>query len=96
MLLLVARRGIPVIHTGAHQGKVPYYKGSIFALLRLFVHYSKFSLLIKPFNATNAKITYLCNRFGLFGAAFLRNTAKPLFFLNSFFVSVFNAHRKKR
>lgn len=35
--------------------KVSYCKGSIFALLRLFVHYSKFSLLIKPFNATNAK-----------------------------------------
>ena len=48
MLLLVARRGNPVIHTGAHQGKVPYYKGSIFALLRLFVRYSIFSLLIKP------------------------------------------------
>ena len=47
-------------------------------------------------NATNAKITYLCNRFGLIGAAFLRNTAKPLFFLIPFIVSVFNAHRKKR
>ena len=34
-------------------------------------------------NANHAKITYLCNRFGLFGAAFLWNTAKPLFFLNS-------------
>ena len=37
--------------TGAayqRNGKVSYCKGSIFALLRSFVHYSKFSLLIKP------------------------------------------------
>lgn len=47
MINICARRGIPVIHTGAHQGKVPYYKGSIFALLRSFFHYSKFSLLIR-------------------------------------------------
>ena len=39
-------------------------KGSIFALLRSFVRYSNFSLLIRLFNATHAKITYLCNRFG--------------------------------
>ena len=31
---------------------------------------------------------------GLIGTVFLRNTAKPLFFLISFIVSVFNAHRK--
>ena len=48
MLLLVARRGIPVIHTGTRQGKVPYYKGSIFALLRSFVPYSNFLVLIRP------------------------------------------------
>ena len=65
MLFISARRGIPVIHTGAHQGKVPYYKGSIFALLQSFFPSSKFSLLIRLLNATNAKITYLCNRFGL-------------------------------
>ena len=72
MINICARRGIPVIHTGAHQGKVPYYKGSIFALLRSFFHYSNFSLLIKPFNATNAKITYLCNRFGHWGMLFYK------------------------
>ena len=56
--------------------KVSYCKGSIFALLRLFVHYSNFSLLIKPFNATHAKITYLCNRFGLFGECCFISTFK--------------------
>ena len=45
--------------------KVSYYKGSIFALLRLFVRYSNFLVLIRLLNATHAKITYLCNRFGL-------------------------------
>ena len=44
----------------------------------------------------NCKDTLFTPAFGLFGAAFLRNAAKPLFFLISFIVSVFNAHRKKR
>ena len=70
MFFVCARRGIPVIHTGAHQGKVPYYKGSIFALLRSFFPYSNFLVLIRLLNATNAKITYLCNRFGLLGQRF--------------------------
>ena len=42
----------------------------------------------------NCKDTLFTPAFGLFGAVFLWNTAKPLFFLISFIVSVFNAHRK--
>ena len=66
MINICARRA-KTATSAAYQrnGKVSYCKGSIFALLRSFFHYSKFSLLIRLFNATHAKITYLCNRFGL-------------------------------
>lgn len=73
MLFICARRAKTA--TGAayqRNGKVSYYKGSIFALLRSFVRYSIFSLLIKPFNATHAKITYFCNRFGHWGMLFYK------------------------
>ena len=68
MLLLVARRGNPVIHTGAHQGKVP----NLFVSVPYFVPV-----------CTGNKTTKQITASGI-GAAFLRNTAKPLFFLISF------------
>ena len=49
MINICARRAKTA--TGAayqRNGKVSYYKGSIFALLRLFVPYSNFLVLIKP------------------------------------------------
>ena len=76
-----ARRDKTTKSSVSTHGKVPY----------LFV----FRALFCPYLHKD-KATKQITAFGLFGTAFLRNTAKPLFFLNSFIVSVFNAHRKKR
>ena len=76
MINICARRGIPVIHTGAHQGKVPYYKGSIlrfcgnlfatltfrYSPLNVSVLYNKYECSYLPYNSLSVSNCYYCNK----------------------------------